>query len=351
MKMFRRRTGWRMFRQGYAAVLPLACVMLPISTSAQQPDDAVRMLDSLGELPAGLGKLPEVVVPSDNPQNPSKVELGRRLFFDLRLSGSRNMSCGSCHNPRHGYSDGRVRAIGARGALLPRHTPTILNAAYNRYQFWDGRADSLEAQVIEPLTSNKEMSMTDEGELVSRLTGDPEYNRMFHSVFGEAPNLTNVSKALAAFERTIVSQGSRFDRYASGDKSALTDSEKKGLALFIGKARCARCHNGPNFTDNEFHNIGMETEDDGHFRVTHVEGDRGAFKTPGLRDVALHPPYMHDGSIGTLTAVIDYYDRGGDAAKGKSPFIYKINLSGAEKHDLLAFLKALNAPQLPAEAP
>jgi cytochrome c peroxidase len=202
--------------------------------------------------------------------------------------------------------------------------------AYNPYQFWDGRALSLEEQVIEPLTSNREMSMTDEGELVSRLTKDTYYREMFKSVFGGEPSLGDVAKALAAFERTIVSRGSRFDRYAAGDKSALTASEKDGLILFIGKAHCARCHDGPNFTDNKFHNIGIGNGDDGRYRITRLEEDWGAFKTPGLRNVAAHPPYMHDGSISTLGAVIDYYDR--------------LGLSSSEERDLLAFLRALNEP-------
>jgi cytochrome c peroxidase len=217
-----------------------------------------------------------------------------------------------------------------------------VNAGYNPYQFWDGRAESLEQQAIGPLTSTTEMSMTDEGELVSRLDKDADYRSMFNAVFGEGPNLKNVAKAVAAFERTIVSGGSRFDRYAKGDKSALTSNEKNGLVLFIGKARCALCHNGPNLTDNKFHNIGINSGDDGRYRITKLQEDWGAFKTPGLRNVTAHAPYMHDGSVPTLTAVIDYYDRGGNSSKGKSPFIYRIGLTKGEKRDLLEFLRTLN---------
>jgi cytochrome c peroxidase len=270
-----------------------------------QSTDAERMLDSLRELPVGLGASPQLTTPADNPPSILKIELGRRLFFDPQLSGNQTMSCSTCHDPSKGFSDGQSRPTGSHGTKLLRHTPSLLNVAYNPYQFWDGRALSLEEQVIEPLTSNREMSMTDEGELVSRLTKDTYYREMFKSVFGGEPSLGDVAKGLAAFERTIVSRGSRFDRYAAGDKSALTASEKDGLILFIGKAHCARCHDGPNFTDNKFHNIGIGNGDDGRYRITRLEEDWGAFKTPGLRNVAAHPPYMHDGSISTLGAVID----------------------------------------------
>jgi cytochrome c peroxidase len=165
---------------------------------------------------------------------------------------------------------------------------------------------------------------------------------MFTAVFGEEPRMLNISMALAAYERTVISGDSRFDRYAKGDKGALTKEEKQGLVLFVGKARCARCHSGPNFTDNNFHSIGINNGDDGRFLVSHAEDDRAAFKTPGLRNVAMHPPYMHDGSLSSLADVIDYYDRGGNAGKTKSPFIYRIGLTPSEKRELLEFLRALS---------
>lgn len=324
------------------AISALLAAVLMIQADAQSPDEAVRMIDSLRELPVGLGNLPEVDIPRDNPASPLKSELGRRLFLDTRLSGSGTMSCATCHDPQRGFSDGRQRAVGSHGKRLPRHTPTLVNVGYNPYQFWDGRATSLEQQVIEPLTSPREMSMTDQGELIKRLDADPQYHAIFRVVFEAPPDMANVAKALAAYERTILSRGSSFDRYARGDKQALTASEKKGLVLFIGKARCARCHNGPNFTDNRFHNTGIGRDDDGRFRVTKDLADRANFKTPGLRNVFQHPPYMHDGSLSTLGAVIDYYDRGGNAVRGKSAFIYPIGLSPVEKQELLAFLKALD---------
>jgi cytochrome c peroxidase len=194
------------------------------------------------------------------------------------------------------------------------------------------------------------MNMPDEKELVSRVNTDLRYQQEFQAVFAQGPSLKNVVKAIAAYERTIITSNSRFDRYAAGDKSALTLHEKNGLVLFIAKARCARCHDGPNFTDNKFQNTGVG-DDEGRFAVTKQEIDRGAFKTPGLRNVALHAPYMHDGSLATLEAVIDYYDRGGNDKKGKSPFVLKIGLTRAEKQDLLAFLKTLNGSVAAAALP
>ena len=320
------------------AVVLAGCALAP----AQSLRESAQMIDSLSELPVGLGALPEPEAPENNLQSPDKIELGRRLFFDKRLSMDNTISCGGCHDPRKGFSDGRARAIGFHGTPLPRHTPSLWNAAYNLSQFWDGRAARLEDQANAPLSSPTEMNSPSGKALADRLDADVYYHRMFRQVFGEAPNISCVSCALAAYERTLIARNSRFDRYARGDKNALNLQEKDGLVLFIGKGRCARCHNGPNFSDGKFQNIGEGSEDDqGRFSITHEEADRGAFKTPGLRNVRLHPPYMHDGNLPTLEAVIDYYDRGGGTRAGKSPFIMKIGLTASEKRDLIAFLRAL----------
>jgi cytochrome c peroxidase len=309
---------------------------------AQSPKQTAQLIDSLQQLPVGLGTLRRLEIPADNPQTSQKVELGRKLFFNKDLSGTHSMSCASCHDPAKGFSDGQALAIGFQGKQLRRHTPTVLNTAYNSSQLWDGRALTLEQQAAGPITSTAEMNLPDEAELVRRLNADPRSRQEFHVVFGEGPSLKTAAKAIAAYERTIVTANSRFDRYAAGDKSALSLHEKNGLVLFIAKARCSRCHNGSNFTDNQFQNTGVGDRDEGRFSVNQKESDRGAFKTPGLYDVASHPPYMHDGSLATLEAVIDYYDRGGNQKKGKSPFVLKIGLTKEEKQDLLAFLKTLN---------
>jgi cytochrome c peroxidase len=335
-----RTLGSRRIVAAFSCAVCLAQAVL----AAQSAADQASMMDSLSELPAGLGILPDLVMPPNNPETPAKVELGRTLFFDKRLSGDKTLSCGICHDPAKGFSDGRARAVGFHGQALARRTPSIVNAAYNKYQFWDGRAASLEQQALVPLTSAAEMHMLDEQELLNRLEADPLLCRRFQEVFGEGPSITNTAKALAAYERTIIARNSRFDRYAAGEKNALTANEKHGLVLFVGKARCARCHNGPNFTDNQFHNIGTTDSDVGRFAVTKLDQDRGAFKTPSLRNIAERPPYLHDGSLPTLSAVVDYYDRGGDANPNKSPLIMKIGLSPPEREDIVAFLKSLSAP-------
>lgn len=318
---------------------------------AQSLAQTAQLIDSLQELPVGLGVHPKLEIPADNPQSPEKIKLGRQLFFNKDLSGDHSMSCASCHDPASGFSDGKPRAVGFQGKELRRHTPTVLNAAYNSYQFWDGRALSLEQQAVAPITSTAEMNMPDETELVSRLNADPRYRQEFQAVFAQGPSLKSVVKAIAAYERSLTTTNSRFDRYAAGDKDALTLREKNGLVLFIAKARCSRCHDGPNFTDNKFQNTGVGDNDEGRFAVTQQESDRSAFKTPGLYNVALHAPYMHDGSLATLEAVIDYYDRGGNDKKGKSPFLLKIGLTSEEKQDLLAFLKTLNGSVAAAKLP
>src|SRR5436190_11625872 len=246
----------------------LACVAIflsiqVISACSQSVRENAQMIDSLvGELPVGQGALPDPPIPADKQQTPQKVELGKRLFFDKAVSADRSISCGSCHDPKKGLSDGRPHALGFHGTVLRRHTPSIWNAAYNASQFWDGRAATLEDQATGPMSSPGEMNSPGERELMTRLEADPYYRAAFHSVSGESPTLRDVAKALAAFERTLIARNSRFDRYARDDKRALTLHEKNGLVVFIGKGRCARCHNGLNFTDNKFQNIGAGQEDD-----------------------------------------------------------------------------------------
>jgi cytochrome c peroxidase len=219
----------------------------------------------------------------------------------------------------------------------------VLNAAFNKLQFWDGRAASLEEQAAGPIMAAAEMNMPSEQELVRRLSESARYRSAFLTVFGGAPSLQTVSRAIAAFERTLVTPDAPFDRYAAGDKHALTDQQKRGLLLFIGKASCTQCHRGPNFSDDEFHRIGLvgSTDDVGRFAVTKREQDRGAFKTPSLRNVALTAPYMHDGSVASLEAIVDFYDRGGDAAGGRSDKVLPLELTTTEKSDLVAFLASL----------
>ena len=315
-----------------------------------------EMVDSMKVLPGGLAALPAVPIPQDNPQTEAKIDLGKRLFFDNRLSGDMSSSCATCHSPDKAFTDALPRSRGFGGKTLKRNSPTVLNAAYNTAQFWDGRAATLDEQCKGPLLSPDEMNMVDEKHLVDRLNAVPKYRQDFQAVFGSAPSLDNVARAIAAFERTLVTPNSRFDRYMQGDKSALTTEEKRGLIVFFGRGSCSECHKGANFTDNQYHNLGAKAmanmpEDLGRFGVTHKAEDRGAFKTPTLRNVALTAPYMHDGSIATLEDVVEFYDRGGDDAPNKSKLIFKLNLTTQEKKDLVAFMKALTGTVPQVKAP
>jgi cytochrome c peroxidase len=248
--------------------------------------------------------------------------------------------------------------LGVGGKQGGRNAPPAMNAAYNHLQFWDGRAGSLEEQALGPIQNPIEMAETLDG-VVKKLKKVKAYRARFQEVFGQEVSPDGIAKAIAAFERTLISTNSPFDRFIVGDKSALSESAQRGFELFQGKARCVLCHNGPNFTDNKFHNIGVPQtgplkEDAGRSAVTKRESDRGAFKTPSLRSVALTAPYMHTGGLKTLEEVMEFYNRGGEAVKGKDPFMTALNLTEQEKKDLVEFLKSLTgdlremaAPKLP----
>ncbi len=282
--------------------------------------------------------------------------MGKTLYFDPRLSGSNWISCATCHNPGLGFGDGLPRALGNGQKELGRHTPTIVNSGYFESQFWDGRARTLEEQALGPIQAAGEMNQP-LGELVQELKAIPGYVRMFKKVFGDSGIASeNIAKAIATFERAVVSKNSPYDKYWKGDKKAMSASAVKGMDLFFGKAKCAICHNGPAFTDSQFHNLGVKQsgplkEDLGRYNATKDENDRGAFKTPGLRHVTRNAPYMHDGSEPTLDAVVDFYNRGGGESKNKSAFMTPLGLTDAEKKDLVEFLKALEGDPIAVVLP
>lgn len=303
---------------------------------------------------------PEAIpAPADNQITSARVELGKSLFFDPRLSGSRWMSCASCHNPALGWSDGLPTALGNDMKKLARATPTIVNSAYGTIFMWDGRAPNLEAQATGPIQAAVEMNQNLD-ELLKRLAAIPGYVAMFERAYpSEGVTAKTLAKAIASFERTIVSKDSPFDRWRSGDENAVSESAKRGFALFTGKARCDACHQGFNFTDDGFHNIGLKTPDGlaadiGRFAHRKVAVLKGAFKTPTLRDIALTAPYMHNGIYATLEEVVDYYDRGGDIKENLDLNMSPLSLSNQEKIDLVNFMKSLTGklvvitvPQLP----
>jgi cytochrome c peroxidase len=302
-------------------------------------------------------RLPQMQDPPDNPTTPAKVELGHALFFDPRLSGNGTVSCATCHNPALGWSDGLRTGIGINGTVLNRGTPTIVNTGFNTQFMWDGRKKSLEDQALGPMEATAEMS-TDIDAAIRMLRSSSAYRRMFSQAFpGESIDTATLAKALAAFERSVVSKDSPFDRWLDGDRDAISMQEWRGYRVFVDPQRgnCAVCHSGGNFTDNGFHNLGIAkteaTRDDGRYHVRPIRSMRGAFKTPTLRDVATTPPYFHDGSAATLMDVVEHYNRGGDDRSNISPEIRPLNLSQQEKEDLVAFMQALSGRSTPVAIP
>jgi cytochrome c peroxidase len=303
-----------------------------------------------------IGPLPTVVpMPATNLTYQQKVDLGRQLYFDGRLSKSGQVPCAFCHLPAAGFADPRQTSIGFSGRLGGRNAPTVLNAGYNSVQFWDGRAGSLEEQAIGPIHNPIEMAETHEG-VVPKIQKIPGYQKQFRAVFGKDASLQSIAEAIAAFERSVVSTNSPFDKYVLGDPKAMDEQAVRGMAIFKGKGRCMLCHNGPNFTDNKFHNLGVPQvgpmkEDLGRFYVTQLESDKGAFKTPTLRSITETAPYMHDGVFKTLEEVLDFIDKGGGANPQLSPLMKPLGLSADEKNDLIAFLKALKGETLKITMP
>jgi cytochrome c peroxidase len=271
-------------------------------------------------IPLGLDRY--MPLPTESRLTAESVQLGQELFFDARLSGNGKVSCASCHNPMRAFSDGMPIARGIDNRPGRRNSPALINRGYGRAFFWDARASSLENQVVQPIEDPNELG----------------------SSIAEAARRVGIARAeivraLANFVRSILSGRSRFDRFMNGEQSALTDDERAGLSLFRGKANCVLCHVGPNFTDERIHNTGIAWRDD---RLQDAGGGRGTFKTPTLREIARTAPYMHDGSLGTLGDVVDFYDAGGRANPSLDPLIRQLRLTSAEKLQLVAFLLSLS---------
>ena len=301
-----------------------------------------------------LGPVPQ---PEDNVSTPARVELGRALFFDPRLSGNGTLSCATCHNPALGWSDGLRTGVGINGTVLGRATPTVVNTAYNTQFMWDGRKKSLEDQALGPMKTPEEMK-TDFGNALTMLKSVPGYREKFARAYpGEPIAEETVAKAIAAFERTVVSNDSRFDRWVAGQRNAITLQEWRGYQVFkdATKGNCVVCHAPPNFTDNGYHNIGIAhahgAEDLGRFNIRKAEVLKGAFKTPTLRDIELTGPYFHNGTAVTLTDVVDHYARGGDDRSNVSKDVRQLDLSPQDKLDLVAFMKTLTGSQRSASIP
>lgn len=324
--------------------------VLLVSVSLGTPGLAEENQPDLVPLPRTVSS------PKDNPLSAPKVALGKQLFFDPRLSGDNTMSCATCHVPEKALGDGLPRAKGFGGKELARNTQTVLNAGfYDRY-FWDGRARSLEEQALMPIQSPDEMNQSLD-ELEQELGAVPGYVKQFQQVFSTNVTREGIAKSLAAFQRTLVTEPSPFDRYLAGEKSALSSEAKEGFELFTGSAGCVRCHKGPLLSDGKFYRLGVSFDDPGAAAVTGNKNDVAKFRTPSLRNVAQTGPYMHNGSMNTLDDVVMYYYRGvpNSSARGLELDVAPlIGNSFSEMPALVAFLKSLSGeiPEItPPELP
>ena len=313
---------------------------------------AVLADDSSDKPPKPPLGLPVVQWPEDNPYSAAKVELGKLLYFDKRLSSDGSVSCASCHSTEKAFTDGEPSSTGIGGQKGGRSAPTVINRAYSTQQFWDGRAASLEEQAKGPIANPIEMTSEKNADaahaaVVKRLRGVPGYVQRFEKVFGTKEfTIDDVAKAVATFERTVYSGNAPYDRYNAGEKKAMTAAQIRGMDVFFNKAACDSCHLGFNFTDGSYVNIGIGMDkpkpDLGRFLVTGKDEDKGAFKTPTLREVEHHSPYMHDGSLKTLEEVVEHYNKGGIKNPHLDQRMKPLKLSKEGKSDLVAFLKALS---------
>lgn len=344
----------------FVALIVFAILYSPVNAVSRPADKATMDLLPTGKLlqiKAPLG-LPPVPIPADNPPTAETVALGRLLYYDTSLSADSTISCASCHSPQAGFTDTRPVSIGVGGKKGARHSPTVINSAYNSLQFWDGRAPSLEEQAKGPIANPVEMAMT-HADVVKRLQADPKYVTRFQQAWGtDHITIDLVAKSIASFERTVLSGNSPFDRYYYGhDKKAISASAKRGLKLFMGpkKGNCEVCHTiGKEYallTDNKFHNLGIGADtrgnmvDTGRFEQTQNEADWGAFKTPTLRNIAQRAPCMHDGSFPTMKDALSHYIGGGNLNPHLDKQIHALDfLTFDEREDILAFMESLTAP-------
>jgi len=283
--------------------------------------------------------------PPGNPYTPDKALLGRALFYDTRLSGSGDLACASCHNPGFAYGDGLARRIGADMKPLSRRAPTIINSAWGELYMWDGRNASLEEQALGPIAGTAEMNQPLD-HMVRVLSAIHGYQTLFAIAFPHQPISSGiVADAIATYERTIVSDAAPFDAWIDGDSAAISDAAKRGFVLFNTSARCASCHGGWRLTDDGFHDIGLPDDDVGRgLLLPRVTAMQHAFKTPSLREIASRGPYMHDGSLHTLEAVIAHYNEGGVNRPSQSELITPLGLTSGEQAELVAFLRTLTSP-------
>ncbi|MDE2490709.1 MAG: cytochrome-c peroxidase [Elusimicrobia bacterium] len=332
----------------------LALALLAAAVSASRADDFGGGPQYPYKVPLGL-KAPSV--PDDDPVTDAKVALGKRLYFDKRLSRDGTVSCATCHDPNRGWTDDAPVSTGIKGQHGTRSAPTVLNAAYMDAQFWDGRAASLEEQAKGPIENPVEMGFTHK-EAAARIAGVKGYAPYFKAAFGDdRVDIDRIVQAIATFERTVLTGDSPYDRWEAGDKTAMSASAVRGFDLFNDpkKTDCAFCHSGFNFSDSDYHNLGVGLDkkkpDLGRFVVTKDPKDWGAFKTPTLRNLKDTAPYMHDGSEKTLRQVVEFYNRGGRKNPHLDGRIRPLHLTKRQVDDLVAFLGALNGDEVKVAPP
>ena len=346
--------------------LTIALPLLPVFGASEEESDPMGMFKQLmqpllggesepAETVAAEYRLPQLqgledpntFVPSDNPLTAEKIKLGRLLFFDKRLSKNNTIACASCHLSEKGFTDGMPVSTGINGLKGGRSAPVSFNRVFSEAQFWDGRAATLEDQSIGPFINPIEHGFANHDEMVAKMRQIPGYRKLFQEVFGREIVIKDVGRAIASFQRTILSGNSAVDKFdVGGDEKALSESAQRGLVLFREKARCTKCHSGFNFTDEKFHNIGIgwdtNTVDLGRYMETKYAGDIGAFKTPTLREIARTAPYMHDGRFKTLEEVVKFYNQGGIKNPHMDELILPLELTEQEQKDVVALLKSLN---------
>jgi cytochrome c peroxidase len=332
--------------------LVLALPLIVLATRQGSPRVPLDVLPAELSLALPLG-LPETM--PDTPENPFSRErwaLGRRLFFDPVLSLDRTVACATCHRPDHGFADREATSIGVLGRRTERNAPTLFNRAFAPRQMWDGRVETLEAQALLPVENELEMALPLE-EALARLRADASYSGAFATAFGEGPTRENLARAIATFVRRLTFADSPVDRFRAGELAWMTAEERTGMWLFESRAGCWKCHNGPNFSDEELHDTGVGAVEGraqpGRETITGDPLDRGKFKTATLRALAFTAPYMHDGSLATLGDVVDFYARGGNPNPGLDPKLEPFEITPQERAALVAFLESLSRTLPPAE--
>ena len=320
------------------ALAAVACIGAGVALAFRTPDPRLA-----------FARPAAIPYPASDPYTRAKAELGRKLFFDTRLSDDRTRSCASCHRPGQAWGDNLPRSSGRAGIALPFRTPTLLDLAWQGRMGWDGKFQDIERVAFGPIGGKDNMNLP-EAEAVSRISGDAGYRADFVEAFGDdGVDRPRIERALGAYVRLMVSAPSPFDRWVAGERDAIGADARRGFTLFVGKARCASCHTGWSMSDGSFHDIGLESAGPGRGRLFPSSTLlQHAHKTPGLRDVANRAPYMHDGSVKTLEAVVDLYDKGGVARPSRAPEIGPLGLSPGERADLVAFLRSLS-PDTPRD--